>query len=564
MFTLSSPLRVRLKLLALCSAAAQLPGSACAQVVPVGTAAPLVTGQWEGNAQPTRGWPLFLLLDLNSVGGARGTLFVLGQTVKFDSVKLSDAGFVATSGSGTDALRLEGSIKGAKLVGTLTQSGDILPFTLDRIPTYPKANNRIEAWSQDVDAFATRFPKAERSFTPATRARFDLAVARLKRDLPRLDDQHIQARLAAAMALADNAHTRLYLVRVRTQVRLLPLRTWWFADGLRIVRTAPGQRGLLGCRIVGIGDRSIAQARAAVDPLYAGSATWRDYMSAYTLMSPDLLLGTDVIKSADRVELRLADCPAAGSVSLAPLPLAKSNAATEAWWDLLPTPPRDADWPQVAKVRNAPVPLYLTDAEHYYWHRFMPESGILYFQYNRAADMAAESTKDYAKRLLAAFDVNPVKAFVLDLRFDTGGNGGLADDLMKALRERTKGMPRFVIIGRATFSAGISAAARWREVPDVALVGEPAGDRLDFWAEGGNILLPNSGLAAHFANGPHSYSRAPCQHGLYCLDGNAPDLTPDIRANLSWGDYIKGRDPALEAISARLKGSGSATIRPAR
>jgi hypothetical protein len=227
--------------------------------------------------------------------------------------------------------------------------------------------------------------------------------------------------------------------------------------------------------------------------------------------------------------------------------------AVEAWWDLLPAPGKDADWPQVAKARGGPVPLYLSDSEHYYWHRFLPESGILYFQYNRAADMPGESTKDYAKRLIAAFDANPVKAFVLDLRFDTGGNGGLADELMNALRERTKRMPRFVIIGRATFSAGIAAAARWREQPDVVLVGEPAGDRLDFWAEGGNILLPNSGLAAHFANGPHSYSRAPCQRGLYCMDASAPNLDPDVRTSLTWADYLAGRDAALDAIIARLK-----------
>lgn len=512
----------------------------------------MVVGQWEGEAQRVKGWPLFLLLHLDGTSGSSGTLFVLGQTVKFDTVTIDGDGFVASLGSGADMLRLAGKVEDGRLVGTLSQAGDTLPFALGRIPVYPKPSNRLEAWSQDLDAFATRLPTVERSFTPATRARFDAAVARLRRDLPRLDDQQIMARFAAAMALADNAHTRLYLVRVRTQVRTLPLRLWWFPDGPRIVRTAPDQRALLGCRLARIGSRSISQARAAVDPLYAGSATWRDYMSSYTLASPDLLHGAGVIDSADRVTLRLADCAAAGTTAIEPLPLAKSNAAVEAWWDLLPTPVKDADWRQVAKERGGPVPLYLSDAEHYYWHRFLPDSGILYFQYNRAADMPGESTKDYAKRLLAAFDANPVKAFVLDLRFDTGGNGELADELMKALRERTNGIPRFVIIGRATFSAGIAAAARWRELPDVVLIGEPAGDRLDFWAEGGNILLPNSGLAAHFANGPHSYSRAPCQRGLYCMDANAPNLSPDVRISLTWADYLAGRDPALDAITAKL------------
>ncbi|MDB5681494.1 MAG: hypothetical protein JWO16_1299 [Sphingomonas bacterium] len=516
------------------------------------SAAATVDGQWEGEAHPAKGWPVFLLLHVvRGSEGAAGTLFVLGQTLKLDAVTAVGDRFSATIGTDKDATRLEATVRDGRLVGTLTENGTTLPFALNRIPTYAKPASRVEAWMQDLDALATRVPKADYSFTPATRAAFDAATTRLRTDLPRLTDQQIMVRMATAMALARNAHTRFYLVRSRTQVRMLPIRLWWFADGPRVVRAAPEQRRLLGCRVDRIGTKSIAAARAAVDPMFAGSPTWADYMSSYSLASTDILNGAGITPSADAATLGLSDCGGTRQVTLAALPLAKTNSAVESWWDLAPGFAKDS-WPQVLGDRNVAPPLALSNANDFYWHRFDPASGVFYFNFNRAADMSSETLEAYAKRLLATFDTNPVKAFVLDLRFNTGGNGNLSAGLMEALRARTKGMPRFVIIGRATFSAGIADAARWRELPDVVLVGEPAGDSLDFWAEGGNILLPNSGIAAHFANGPHSYSPAPCQRGLYCLNASAPNLAPDLRASMTWRDYVAGRDPAMAAITAKL------------
>src|SRR5688500_19696093 len=45
--------------------------------------------------------------------------------------------------------------------------------------------------------------------------------------LPQASDQAVMVALARVMAISGNAHTRLYLVRNRTGVRRLPIRTWW-------------------------------------------------------------------------------------------------------------------------------------------------------------------------------------------------------------------------------------------------------------------------------------------------------------------------------------------------
>ena len=208
----------------------------------------------------------------------------------------------------------------------------------------------------------------------------------------------------------------------------------------------------------------------------------------------------------------------------------------------------------VHQNRDPSLPLYLRHPDRYYWFERVLEDGILYFQYSRASEMSDERMATFGERLLAAVDSMRPTAFVLDLRFNTGGNLGLARELMAQLEERTRDIPRFAITGRATFSAGITAIAEWKATGELTIVGEPVGDQLDYWSEGGNIILPNSGFAAHFANAFHSYSEAPCPADVPCfLDLSAADLRPDIPVTLTWAEYAGGMDVALEAIRERLR-----------
>ena len=520
-------------------------------------------GGWEGEAVTDR-WPLFLTLQLER-GGEKlgGKLFVLGQTAALTELRVEGDDFTFTIGSGPGALVLQGKRQGGSLVGRLRQNKDDYPFTLHRIPEYPKPADRVEAWGQDLDALEQRFLRVDRSFSPAERAAFREAIAATRARLPGLNDAQVVARVAAAIALAHNAHTRLYLVRNRTELRRLPLRLWWFSDGLFVVRAAAEYQSLLGCRVDSIAGLDPRVARDMVAPAFAGNPSWRDYKTVYSLTSPELLHGFGVTPAPETVRMGFSGCAGASpSVGIKPLPLVKSAAPLEAWWDLSPEHAAgDAAWAQALQGSKTAAPLYLRNPARFYWYEYLPREGVLYFQYSRSSDMKEESTGAFAERLLAEFDKQKPRAFVLDLRFNTGGNTDLARDLMKRLQERTRGIPRFVITGRATFSAGLAHAASWREAGGVTFVGEPAGDEMDFWSEGGNIVLPNSGLYAHFANGAHSYSTEPCPQGVKCLDMNAASLTPDVPTLLSWQEYKAGHDPAMAAI-VRVLGDPKTVNRP--
>jgi hypothetical protein len=517
----------------------------------VSIAGPPVAGNWEGEAASDL-WPTFLRLEIGEGEGANATLFVLGQAVALGPVK--DVGLLdAKLGDEADALRVVGHVDGNHLVGKLSEAGKTFAFNLQRIPVYAPTNDRVVGWSRDLDAIRDRVLVFDRSFSPAETAATKAAIEQLRGELPRLSDDAVQVRIARIAAMANNAHTRLYLLRNRTEVRRMPIRAWWFGSELRVVRASPPYARFLGCRIDRIGRQSAIAAKARVAPFFAGSPTWQTYMSAYSLTSPEVLHGAGVINRTDLVRYGFDNCHAKGTASIRPLPLAKSPKPLESWWDLAPLYAGAADdWEQVLGGKGTAVPLYLRHPDRNYWFDEGAGNGVFYVQYNRAADAADETMAAFAKRAVDAIAAHPPRAVVVDLRFNTGGNGSLTPMLIDAVKRSPRGAPMYVITGRSTFSAGIVAAGLLRQSREVTIVGEPVGDGLDFWAEGGNIILPYSGLYVHFANGAHSLSPKPCPTRDYCDDLSVASLAPDIPAPMDWSAYRSRHDPSMDAIARDL------------
>lgn len=543
----------------LLAGAAVLAGRLPAQQPTAAAAGSALYGGWEGEMRTSR-WPQFLTLTLRpDSAGPGGALETLGRTFQASEVRLAGDSVAMRIGEGERAVVIGAALSDGRLVGSLKQGSDVLPFTLRRIPDYPKPRDRVEAWAQDIEALTTRFIELDRSFTPGERALFLERLADTRARLAELGDNEVIVRMASAIALGNNAHTRLYLLRNATELRRLPVRLWWFSDALYVVRATPEYRSLLGCRIDDVAGTLARHARDRVAPAFAGNPSWVDYKSVYSLTSPEMLHGFGIVPAPDSAAFGVSGCRSGAGprVVVKPLPLARRDRAVEAWWDLSPLHPGiDSAWVQVLSPSRGPLPLYLRNPTSNYWFEYLPDSGVLFFQYNRSQDAPGESTAQFGERLLAALDGHRPRAFVLDVRFNTGGNLTLAADLMKKLQEKTRGIPRFVITGRTTFSAGITQVVSWREAGDVTIVGEPVGDVLETWAEGGNVRLPNSGFKAHFANGAHSYSPAPCPADTPCYDLSVASVAPDVPVAASWADYLALRDPALEAILARLAAGG--------
>lgn len=267
---------------------------------------------------------------------------------------------------GPAGIRLDADLSEGRLVGRLSEGEKRYPLELNRVPEYPEPADRADAWLQDLEALAERFLKADRSFTGPERARFLERVDHLRGRVRELHDDELVMGMAAAVALSGNAHTRLYLLRNRTELRRLPIRLWWFGDELRVVRATVRHADLLGCRVDEVAGVPVRVAGDRVAAAFAGNASWTDYKSVYYLTSPEALNGVGIAPDPERVELGLTGCRETGFVArVEPLPLVKGDDPVEAWWDLSPRH-RDPGWVHALEGSDEEPPLYLRHPDRHY------------------------------------------------------------------------------------------------------------------------------------------------------------------------------------------------------
>ncbi len=548
-----------------CAPAAQTPDA-----VPWG-------GEWEGFVETTRQTVYVVVrFDERTIRLGGNSLDLLDLTLSDDSVSfLIDLGpqqlaFRGTHGSTDEA---GGGNPGTVLVGqvlaSLTDSEDPsaeFTFELFRLPEFAPPTSRIEAWEQDLAHVRARFLRYDRSYSALDRARAFQLLDRLEAEVADLDDPRIIAGIARIAATADNAHTRFYLLRNRTALRRVPIRLWWFDDGLFVIRATERYPGIIGCRVEGIGGQPATTVRSAVSGMFAGNESWRDYKSTYFMTAPAALTGVGVGEdpTSTRFDLSCEDGPHV--VTAKAEPLVRLDEPTENWRNLSPAwrgeldllPPEEGEW--IAPLRGVVTPLYLSYPERNYWMEVLPRERTVYVHYARSQNAAdGESIEAFADRVIETLDRPEFEAVIVDLRFNTGGDVGAAESFFERLvahPDLVGGGRLAVIVGQATFSAGLFHAAQLRASGLATLVGREPGDRLDYWSEGGNLVLPNSGYTLHFANGYHSYSGRPDPSVEKIFRSlSVESLAPDIEIRMTAEAYRSGDDPLLDAALEGIRSS---------
>jgi len=214
---------------------------------------PIPAGSWEGVIEdPVR--PIVIAVDFDS---ASAKLDATGSSSwKIENLTSNDGKVRFQIKVRDTRYNFESSLQGSNLRGKVGIGDEVLSFWLERLPILPKPRNRVEAWQQDMDAVTNRFLRYDRSYSVRQRLYFRQRLAKLHASIGSKTDQEVTVELARIVALGGNAHTRLYLIRNRTEVRRLPIRLWWFKDELRIVRTAKEQSVVLGCTGLGNGPTS--------------------------------------------------------------------------------------------------------------------------------------------------------------------------------------------------------------------------------------------------------------------------------------------------------------------
>ena len=361
-----------------------------------------------------------------------------------------------------------------------------------------------------------------------------------------------------AMATLGNAHSTLTDPRLHR----LPIRVHWFADGLFVVKARPELASLVGLKITGIAGKSPEQLLEHVSELAAGNESWCRYRSEYFLVAPAAIafLGGDVRNPG--VSVATADSNGqGGAFSL------KADADVlpgDAFWEWENQLPGDGSFKtsgwKTLLTADMPLPLYLQEPDKLFLLRDLPEHDAVYIRMNGSINDENMPISQFTDKSLGLVRSSHRKNVIVDFRFNWGGGYDLTT---KFTRDLPKYLPPdghiYLITGPNTFSAGLIATARLKHFGGnkIVIVGQPAGDELQFRAEGFLIKLPATGIKAYVSTARHDF-----QHPIgwfsdcFVLDkfwGVAVDsIAPNIPVQNTGESYAKGQDEVVEAIFKKI------------
>ena len=399
--------------------------------------------------------------------------------------------------------------------------------------------------------------KNERGLPSSSLEEFDSAISSLTATPPGdSDDASIIA--ARAMAKLDNAHSTLTDPRLHR----LPIRVHWFADGLFIIKAAPDWTNLVGLKIVRLGGKAPEQLLERVSELAAGNESWRRYRSEYFLAAPAAIhfLGGEATSSTVTVDT-MDPSGLSASFSL------KADADVlpgDAFWEWEHQLPGDSSFKTTGwKTRltmDESLPLYLVNSQNLFLLRDLPEHNAVYLRMNGSINDENMPIRQFAEKSLALVKASHRRNVIVDFRFNWGGG---YEETVRLTRDLPKYVPAeghiYLITGPNTFSAGLIATARLKHFggEKVIIVGQPAGDNLQFRAEGFLIKLPATQVKVYVSTARHDF-----QHPIgwlsdcFFLDkffGVAVDsIAPSIRVENTGESYANGRDEVLETILDKI------------
>ena len=396
----------------------------------------------------------------------------------------------------------------------------------------------VQRWREDLAFLRTEMPAGHANlFHAMTRAQFDSSFQAIDSRLPRLARHQVIVELQRLAAMVGDGHSNVSPWRDTSAVfHELPIRLYWFDDGLTVRSATQAQAALLGARVVSIGGVPVAEALARVRPLISrdnemGVRAWTPIL----LSMPEVLHALGLSQDPKGASFGLETAGGQRDVSLSaagPFPMLTGD--TDLTWMRRP------GW--VDARDRAPEPLWLSDPQNKYWYRYLPETRSLYCQLNTIQQKAEDSLRVFFGRAVAAADSAGADRFVLDLRLNGGGNGQWNRDIVRALvKSRYDAPGRLIVItGRRTWSAAQMLLNHLENWSDAVFLGEPSASRPNSYGDSKKIVLPNSRVTVRVSS-------------LYWQQSDprdTRDLIPvSVSAPLRFADYAGGRDPALETAA---------------
>lgn len=421
--------------------------------------------------------------------------------------------------------------------------------------TFNNPESIKESQLQDLEYLAL-YPDYDGSFdTQIKRDSFFLRLDHVKKRLP-VSKAVFEMEVARALAFADNGHTNISAGARARRLNNIPLRFYWFKEGLFTILSMEGYEEFLGKRILSFNEIPPEELVLKMKPWFGGTLESLKARSPLFFISPEILHAMGFGKSSNSIQISIEDDR--GSVPIKEVFALEEEKEIPGYWIPYWLHPyskiQNTKWKSCKPERLTSIPIKSIYQNVH--HEFIENT--LYVQINDNYNTNERHLRKYLKQVTKEMKEKQPNQIVFDLRFNPGGNNyHLPWPFIRSMNDYlTEDQKCWIITGNDTFSAGLitAAYAKYTLGDRAVIVGDKVGDRMQFWADGGiKMTLPNSKISPRiwtafndWGNGCKDFRK--CFWIAYFDSFAAGSLDPNKEIFLSFYDYINGEDSVIDYI----------------
>jgi len=408
----------------------------------------------------------------------------------------------------------------------------------------------VTEWSREINILTKKIEQYHPiPWAKISREAFMSKAKEIKANISYWQKERVILELMKLVALLRDGHTQVFLFNQGSFNLWFPIRLEKFHDGIFIVATDVKNIGLIGAKVVKMGKLDVESAFSRVGTIIAADSDHGIARLATNYLSNAVILKTlGVIETKTLLPLE---------VILLDGEKKKVSVESAKWFTRFYWAWNKTSVPTNNKIKTIfddklnTLPLYLskfipTSNRAIYWFEYIQEDKLFYFQFNRVIDWNKVPFRDFTKSLFKAADkhINEIDKFVIDLRFNDGGNGYMLAPMISEFENRQNWLTKgklYIIVGNHTFSAASNFIGQMKKRTNVITIGDIAAGPLNWCSDTIMLNLPASNLMVNISTMFWQMGHLLDRRGYY---------PPDYYIPSTFRDYISCSDPVLEAIKA--------------
>lgn len=402
-----------------------------------------------------------------------------------------------------------------------------------------------EQWREDLQFLKTRVHnKYDNLFYNVTAQEFDNAIATLDMQIPNLQPYEIAVEMSKIVAMFSIGHTNLWLFPAHghqdngsvptSHFNTLPVKFYKFSDGLFIQSVDKKYENAVGGKVLKIGNMETSHALEAIRP-YVAYENEQGFISnaPFYLTILEVLNTAKIIDQLDYLPVVISKNGKEQTIRFEKTPLSMDRFSTTGLTI-------SNDW--VDAYSSSEKPLWMRSGMEYRSMEYLKDTKTLYIRHSATLNDGDKTIVKFFKEMVDFIDTHDVEKLILDVRMNGGGNNYLNKPIITSIIQAQKINQKgkfYCIIGRRTFSACQNLVNELEKYTEVTFVGEPTSENVNFYGDTKQEVLPNSKLTASLS-------------WMWWQNLDPRDkrkwTAPHIAADMSFEDYVNGKDPSLIAI----------------